>query len=340
MQWHNATDPAFHVSGLPWWEENERQFIRLPLRAREQVRPDIWRLAQMPSGARVRFRSNTTSLAVRVAHGGVVQMWNMAATGHSGIDLYVGESGSEVYWTTSMPSTTESAYESILFEDLTPEEREFTLYLPTYNSLVGLEIGLSASASLSPPTPFALAKPVVFYGSSITQSGCATRPGNGYVPMLGRQLNLNVVNQGYSGNGLGEPEVAQFLAEIDPACFVLDFHVNVPTVEGLREVYLPFYRTLRAAHPDTPILMVSMLEQPKERFLPAIREKRLGQTRVIRDAFETAIQEGDRNVTFCNGAWLIDNTCEGAFVDSLHPNDLGFANMAERLAPILRSILF
>lgn len=340
MTWIAALDPRFTINGLPWLQENEGKFWRLPGRAREKVRPEIWDLAQMPSGGQVRFRSDTTSLRLRVSHSQFVQMWNMPRTGHSTIDLYVGGPGQKRYWIGTNSAGDAPSYESQLFAGLSPEMREYTLYLPTYNDLTDLQIELSPGASLLPPSPFALPKPVVFYGSSITQGGCATRPGDNYVNILGRRLNLEVVNEGYSGNGLGEPEVAGFLAEIDAACFVLDFHCNVETVEGLREVYYPFYRTLREAHPDMPILMVSMLELSQELYRPELVAKRKGQTRVIREAYRRAIREGDDLLTFFDGSWLLDKETDGTLVDGVHPTDLGFARMAERLEPVLRSILF
>ncbi|WP_374713608.1 SGNH/GDSL hydrolase family protein [Symbiobacterium terraclitae] len=340
MTWIAATEPPLQVAGLPWQAENGGRFLRLPERARAQVRPEIWWLARMPSGGQVRFRSDTTSMRLRVSHTEHVHMWNMPRTGHSGIDLYVGGPGVQRYWTSTTPLGESPTYESQLFAGLAPEMREFTLYLPTYNDLTALQIELSPGARVEPPSPFALDRPVVFYGSSITQGGCASRPGNGYVNTLGRLLNVEVVNQGYSGNGLGEPEVAALLAELDPACYVLDFHCNVETAEGLEQVYYPFYRILREAHPTVPIVMVSMLELPQEFYRPEVREKRLGQTRVIREAYGRAIREGDDQLTFVDGSWLLDAETEGAYVDGVHPTDLGFARMARRLKPILRSVLF
>lgn len=340
MRWIQATDTRLQVDGLPWFAENERRFLRLPMRGQTRVRPEIWDLAEMPSGGVVRFRSNTTAVTLRVAHAKPVQMWNMPASGYYGIDIYVNEGGGPRYWGSTRPTTTDLAYETEIFADITPAEREYILYLPTYSTLERLEIGLSDGATLLPPSPYALPKPVVFYGSSITQGGCATRPGNGYVPTLGRLLHVEVVNEGYSGNGLGEPEVAELLSEIDAACFVLDFHCNVTTVDGLQQVHAPFYRTLRAAHPDMPILILSMLALPLELHNKATLQKRLGQTAVLRATYEEAVRNGDRNVHFFDGAWLLTPDSAGAFVDGIHPTDLGFATMAERLAPVLHSILF
>ena len=113
------------------------------------------------------------------------------------------------------------------------------------------------NARIEPPAPFAAAKPVLFYGSSITQGGCASRGGLSYQAMLGRALNLDFVNLGFSGNGRGEPEVARAVAEVDASCFVIEFAQNCPTVEELRERYTPFLEVVRAAHPRTPIVCLT-----------------------------------------------------------------------------------
>lgn len=335
MKWISATDKHFTKSGLPWFAENGGSLARLPVRAFPTLRPEIVQLGSTATGGRVRFRSNTRNLRVRVAHSGDPCMWNMHRVGNSGIDLYAGKQ----IWGTTAWLCPEPTYEHTFFEALEGTEREFTLYLPLYNNVTSLEIGLDDHASILPPSPFAVAKPVVFYGSSITQGGCASRPGNAYPAMIGRQLNLDSVNLGFSGNGLGEPEMARLVAEVDAACFVLDFHINVATPAELRAVYLPFYDTVRASHPDTPIVMLSQIFQTREWTEPRAVEKRHGQTAVIRETLAEAIKRGDRNVHFVDGTWLIGPEAEGAFVDGVHPNDLGFQMMADGLAPVLRSLL-
>jgi lysophospholipase L1-like esterase len=335
MEWINAIDPRFTVSGLPWHAENGGTFARLPLRADGEVRSEIRGLGRKLSGGRIRFRSDTAELHVRVAHSADPGMWNMHRVGNSGLDLYVdGRIWGTTYWQNPEPS-----YEFTFFSGQPRVEREFTLYLPLYNDLTRLEIGLSDGSSVLPPTPFALAKPGVFYGSSITQGGCASRPGNTYPAILSRRLNLDIVNLGFSGNGLGEPEVANLLAEIDAACYVLDFHINVESAEQLRQVYLPFYETLRRRHPEVPILMLSQIFTTREHHEAIWLRKRLEQTAVIREAFTEALRRGDRHVHFCDGTWLIGPEADGAYVDGVHPNDRGFFMMADGLEPVLRDLL-
>lgn len=335
MEWINALDPRFAVSGLHWHAENGGTLARLPLRADELVRPEVKGLGRKLAGGRIRFRSSTTELSVRVAHSADPCMWNMHRVGNSALDLYVGSTG----WGATQWTAPEPAYEFAYFTGQRPVEREFSLYLPLYNDLTRLEIGLSDGAAVLPPSPFALPGPVVYYGSSITMGGCASRPGNAYPAILSRRLNLDMVNLGMSGNGLGEPEVARLIAEIDAACFVLDFHINVKTADELREVYLPFYETIRQRHPETPILMLSQIFTTRERFEPDWLQKRIDQTAVIREAYTEALRRGDQHVHFVDGTWLIGPEDDGAYVDGVHPNDRGFFMMADRLEPVLRDLL-
>lgn len=340
MDWINALDPRFTVNGLYWHAENGGVFARLPLRAGATLRPEVRDLGRHLTGGRVRFRSNTTALAVRVSHSSDLFWFNLHRVGRAGLDLYVGEPGRQTIWGTSMWTQPDTlTYEHSFFAGLDPVEREFTLYLPLYNDLTGLEIGLSDGANISPPAPFALPSPVVFYGSSITQGGCASRPGNTYVNILGRRLNMDVVNLGMSGNGLGEPAVAALLAEIDAACYMLDFHINVLSAEELRAVYFPFYEMIRKARPTVPILLLSQIYTTRERIEPESARKRIEQTAVIREAHAEALRRGDRNVHFYDGTWLIGPEADGAFVDGVHPNDRGFYMMADGLEPVLRDLL-
>lgn len=339
LKWIPAADGRFSVNGLPWLDENGGRLARFPDRAQESVPGTVWSLSSMTSGGRIRFASDSGSFSIRASHGSEPRMIDMSPLGHSGLDLYAGPPGEMNYWGTSTPQFGGETYEHTYFRGLRSEMREFTLYLPTYNDLDMLEIGLDEEALIAVPAPYALDKPVVFYGSSITQGGCASRPGNGYVPVLSREMNVDVVNLGFNGSGKGEPSVCSLLAEIDAACYVLDFHVNLPTAAELEAVYAPFYRQLRSRRPETPILMVSPLYSSSEWYDKQTQAKYGGMRSIIRSVYEEAVAQGDRHVYTVDGCSLIGPGDEGGYVDGLHPNDIGFRQMAERLQPILREVL-
>ena len=163
-------------------------------------------------------------------------------------------------------------YERVLFDfsGQPRAERAITLYLPLYKPVKVAGIGVDEGADVKAASPFAVPKPVVFYGTLITQGGCASRPGMSYTALLGRKLNVDFVNLGFSGNGLGEPEVARAVNEIDAACFVLDFGANHKTGEAMREAYKPFLEAVRAAHPRTPMIVMTPLYTSREERIPAL----------------------------------------------------------------------
>jgi lysophospholipase L1-like esterase len=183
-----------------------------------------------------------------------------------------------------------------------------------------------------------MAKPVVFYGTSITQGGCASRSGMSYQAILGRMLDIDFVNLGFSGNGMGEPEMAKAVARIDAACFVLDFAQNNPTLDSLEKVYAPFLETLRSAHPDTPILAITPIYSTREAGVDPQNELQRKRDHIRRVA-SRAIAAGDQHLEVIEGTDLLGPGRGDGLVDGTHPNDLGFQWMAEGLAVRLRQML-
>jgi lysophospholipase L1-like esterase len=337
LRWIDLPNAQLEVDGLPWFAENNAAFVRLPLRLKDTFRPPVWNLAQSPSGARIRFRTDASSIAVRLEYPHPPGMRNMHAFGQTGIDLYT----DGVYRGTAIADQDAKPgkiYEHRYFSGAPRVEREVTLYLSLYSPVKVLAVGVDTEAKLKPAKPFALPKPVVFYGTSITQGGCASRSGMAYQAILGRMLNLDFVNLGFSGNGRGEPEVARAVAEIDASCFVFDFAQNNPTVESLAEVYAPFLRTIREKHPDTPIVAITPIYAAAEfREQPAARLD--GMRTLIRRVVSERIAAGDRRLQLVEGTDLLGPTQGDGLVDGTHPNDLGFERMAEGLALRLGKVL-
>jgi lysophospholipase L1-like esterase len=213
-----------------------------------------------------------------------------------------------------------------------------TLYLPLYKPVKVIGVGVEEGAKLMPARPFAVPRPVVFYGTSITQGGCASRSGMSYQAILGRLLNLDHVNLGFSGNGKGEPEMARAVAEVDAAVYVLDFAQNNRTVESLAEVYAPFIETLRAKRPNTPIVAITPIYAASEAFATAPTNQDAMRAH-IRQVVARAIAAGDKNLQLVEGTDLLGPGRVDGLVDGTHPNDLGSQWMADGLAPRLRKVL-
>ena len=190
------------------------------------MRQPVWS-CKCPASANVAFCSDTTRLAIKALARDAGYMHHMPLTGSNGLAVFVGNPGCKLrLWRTTAPDQGSPAFERVLLENLPKKMREFRLYLPLYKALDKLELGLTPGAKILPPSPYALPKPVVFYGTSITQGGCANTAGTDFVSSLGRMLNLHMINLGFSGNGRGEPELAHLIAEIDAALYVLDYAAN------------------------------------------------------------------------------------------------------------------
>jgi lysophospholipase L1-like esterase len=340
LRWFSLPNASVAVHGLPWYAENNGALTRLPLRSKESFRPAVWSLAQSPSGGRIRFRTDTRVLALRLAFPSPPNMANMHAYGQTGVDVYA----DGVYISTAIADKAARAsnvleHVSFDFVDKPRTEREITLYLPLYKPVKVCGIGVDKDAKVSLPKPFALPKPVVFYGTSITQGGCASRPGMSYPAILGRMLNVDFVNLGFSGNGLGEPEVARAVAEIDAACFVLDFGANHKTFDDMERAYAPFLETLREKHPHAPILALTPIYTVREIRFESLGRDWSKRREHIREVVNRRVAAGDNHLHLVEGTDLLGPSRADGLVDGGHPNDLGFHWMAEGLAPSLRKLL-
>ena len=336
LRWVTLPSAEVQINGLPWYAENGGELSRLPVKLKDTYRQPVWELAQDPSGGRIRFRTNSSVVTIRLEYPRPPAMKNMHPFGQSGVDLYA----DGVYRGTAIAELDYKPGKTIeftYFKDQPRIDREITLYLPLYIPVKVLGIGLDAEAHVQPAKPFAVSDPVVFYGTSITQGGCASRPGMSYQAILARKLNLDFVNLGFSGNGKGEPELARAVASIHASFYVLDFAQNNATVESLSKVYAPFLDVIRSAHPETPILVVTPIYMARESWS---RDAQLdGMRELIREVAAQRIAAGDRHLEIVEGTDLLGPSRGDGLVDGVHPNDLGFEWMAEGLAGRVEKML-
>lgn len=338
LKWHDAGSRRLPVRGLAWFDPHDPRWCRLPPRAERKVRPAVWSLSQHLAGARICFKTDSSRIVLRVKRGAEGVMPHMPATGSHGMALYEGRGATMRPWCGVVPDPAQPEYERELFRDIPKQMREFTLYLPLYSSLKRLSIGLLPGAVIKPPTPLSLAKPVVFYGTSITQGGCASLPGSDHVATIGRRLNLDVINLGFSGNGQGEPEVAEFISEIDAALFVLCYSENADQAKLLRTLQ-PFIRIIRRRHPHTPILLVGALSFWQQAYSAGSVMDHERKNDIMRETCLRLRRAGDSRIQFVHGAAIMPPGSDAAFVDGVHPTDHGFQIMAERLVPVIRESL-
>ena len=313
-----------------------RWFDRLPSAAQAKVTEKVWNLSHDSAGLMVRFRTDASAIwANYTLRSERLAGPNMTAIGASGIDLYARDAQGNWKWA-GVTRPEKKEVRQVILSGLAPGLREYAAYLPLYNGIQSLEIGVSAGAKfegLSPRT----AKPIVFYGTSITHGASASRPGIVHTAILGRQLDLPVINLGFSGNGRMDIEVGEFLTKIDAAVFVIDCLPNMSPV-SVRQKCPPLVRLLKAAHPDTPVVLVEDRRFANEWIWPAKKAFHDENHAALRECFDTLQKEGLSRLSYIFGDTLIGDDTEGS-TDGSHPNDLGFTRQAALFLPILRNAL-
>jgi len=324
------------------WTDTESPYDRFPARAKGVVPDGPWYLSKHSAGLAVRFITDASWIACRwkliSSH---LAMEHMPATGVSGVDLYMRLApdqqkppGQAWHWI-GVGRPRQQEMEARIAGGIPAGEHEFILYFPLYNGVTSLQIGVPADAKIVPAPE--RGKPIVFWGSSITQGGCAARPGMAYPAILGRWLDVPTINLGFSGNGKMDPPITKLLTELDVAAYVIDCCPNMPP-QMIEERTEPLVRELRAAHPDVPILLVENIEYQASAALPGAKKAYLSKNEKLRAAYERLVQAGVNGLIYVPGEQLLGNDGE-ATVDGTHPTDLGFMRMAQALRPILAEAL-
>ncbi len=343
--------PAEPVPNLAWtdirelgvegqgWTDTKAPYDRLPAKAEGKVRSAVWNLSRHSAGLHVRFITDARVIHARwVLTSSSLAMPHMAATGVSGLDLYVKtERGAWRWLAVGKPESQTNTCR--LVGGLPSGKREYLLYLPLYNGTRLVELGVPVGTTLAKAGPWGpgTRKPMVFYGTSILQGGCASRPGMVHSAILGRRFQFPHINLGFSGNGRMEPELADLLAELDPSVYVLDCLPNMDAA-GVRERVEPFVRKLRTARPHTPIVLVEDRSYADAFLVASKREHNDTSRLALKAAFENLKKSGVKDLHYLQGAALLGDDGEGT-VDSSHPNDLGFMRQADAFARVLGPLL-
>lgn len=334
VTWYDARNIGVEGKG---YSDTEGYYDRLPGRAHGLVRQVVWDLSRQSAGMCVHFATDSASIHVRwTLRLSRLAMPHMAATGISGVDLYALDDAGRWRWLAVGQPDGYPVLEQKLVDGLAPGLRQYRLYLPLYNGVESVEIGVDKAAVFQPIPP-RTTKPIVFYGSSIVQGACASRPGMHHVAILGRRLNQPVVNLGFSGNALMEPELAQLVAELDPSIFVLDALPNM-NAALIAERFAPFVRTLRSAHTETPIVLVEDRAFTNTLFLPAKQAHHAATRQAWNTACAELLRSGVKGLHLVERDNLYGRDGE-ASVDGSHPTDLGFVRMADALEPVLSALL-
>ncbi len=335
MKYYSILEAPIEVTGLS--VKQDGKFYRLPLEIIDRISDGVRTLAKDSAGGCVRFSTDSKNVEVKVTlkNGGC--MSHMPLTGMSGTDIYF----DGLFTATARPDSAQKTEYSGVGTRPTVLEKgmhKVECFLPLYNGITAMEIGIDDDATLAAPPKYTVEKPVCFYGSSITQGGCASKPGNSHAAFLARWLDFPQINLGFSGNAKGEPLMARYIATLDMSAFVLDYDHNAPDVEHLAATHSKFFNIVREAQPELPIVIVSM---PDFDVLPSDRIRR---REIIKNTFFEAVRAGDKKVWFVDGESLFGtydtlNDRRACTVDGCHPNDLGFYRMADVIRPVLTEAL-
>ncbi|MBR6270586.1 MAG: hypothetical protein IKR26_00300 [Lachnospiraceae bacterium] len=346
VSWEKATvyrlpcEP-FEICGLLSAEPGEIK--RLPDEVALQCNEPLRQMYVCPSGGRIRFCTDSEKIIIKCAEPDMLPSPHMAFTGSHCFDLYADREYIGVF----RPDTSGSGkhvsrkdfYTSQGYDSLLRlhghKMREILIHFPLYSRVDEVLIALDEGSAVSPPAPYKAEKPFVFYGTSVTQGGCVSHPGNNYPAILSRWLDSDFINLGFSDGGRGEQDMAKYIATLDMSALVLNYDGNVRNPERLSEVYEPFYRTVRDARPGLPIVFATnMFDYYGDDFTARGRD-------LIKEIYLRVSAE-DKNVYFIDGLAAIapyggTDTCS---VEHCHANDLGSWVYAKALEPLLRKIIF
>lgn len=346
IEWFSVQEYPFMTYGVTY-SEQEGLYRRLPKATADATNDGVAYLSKNTAGGRIRFCTDSPYIVVRVEEPFEVPASHMTIVGKCGVSLFVDKK----FVGTIMPSyeqivngdSARGGTGKIVFDGIKhpyktnggPYQAE--LFLPLYSAVESVYIGLKKGCVLQAPSGYKHSRPVLFYGSSITQGGCAGKPGDDYVNRLCRMLDTDILNLGFSGSAKAEQVMAEYIANCNPSVFVLDYDHNAPDAEHLAKTHFALYERVRKAHPITPIIMMTM---------PAIdgyqeRDWNKPRREEIFKSFEKAKGTGDENVYLidCYGCFGSLENGECGTVDDCHPDSLGFLRMAERVYPLLNRLL-
>jgi len=313
-------------------------YKRFPDSLSSLLRLPVWKLSTNSTGLAIYFESNSTQINAKWKTGVTTQFPHVAATLVKGLDLYALDHEQWYYVGIGKPNH-DSYQDATIVKGLDGKSRPYLLYLPDYETIDSLFIGVDSNAFVQPVSSsvFAHKKPVVFYGTSIVQGASAMRSGMAYPAIIERRLQRETINLGFSGNGQLDSMLAVIMANIDASCYVIDCGPNL-SPQLAAERTLPFLKQLRKLSPTTPILLVEQIEYPTARFISSLDEKIKSINHSFLDAFQLMKKGGDHNLYYLSSKGLIGEDGEST-VDGVHLTDLGFFRMAEGLIKKLQTII-
>lgn len=331
MKAYSIFEKPIKVFGIPNFERDKR-LTRLPDEVIENV-PSLDFLGRRCPGGRVGFKTNSKSIGVRIKYKTLSVDIGMSIYSCQSAFVFEGSKQNSKYLGLISPYN----YESLEFErtlNRSGEMDDILILLPRNEIIESVEVLIEDNAQLLPPTEYKYSKPILYYGSSITEGGISCNPSNAYNAIISRHLDVDYINFGFSGNAKGELAMADYINTLDFSIFVYDYDHNAPTAEHLKATHEPFFKRIREKHPSVPVVM---LTRPYANY----GEDEYARKEIVKATYENAIKNGDKNVYFIDGEDYFKDFCdkELCFIDTIHPNDLGFYRMAQVVEPVIKGIL-
>ena len=324
LVYYNAND--FNVYGVTYANGIYR---RMPYDVAKTISENVALISLECAGGRVRFATDSPYIAIFVKYRSVAKVSNYSFTATMGFDLY----SNMRYIGSYVPAMdTVNNFESVIDLEKPNGVQEYTLNFPVCSEIEELYIGVKRGSEINKGCNYAIKKPIVFYGSSVTQGSCASRPGNTYPNMISRALDCDYINLGFWGNAMGEEQMAKYIAGLDMSVFVYDYDYNAPNAEYLKATHEKMFNIIRECQPDLPIIM---LTAPKCYTTPQDEER----IAIIKQTYENAILKGDKKVCFISGVEMLSAVKDTALADNIHPGDSGFISMASHITKELKLLL-
>jgi len=330
----DASSDSVKMFGLMSDEENH--FLRMPLKIAKEVSEGVLYLATNTSGGRIAFKTNTKNLTIHVSYDFLDHLPHMAQTGSAGFSLNEIVKGKQLHCHTfTFNFDSYKGYKASIKTLKGNKEREFVLYFPLYNEVKSLYLEIDKNAYIMPFDPYRDIKPILYYGSSITQGGCSSRPDTCYQGLVSKWTNIDYINLGFSGSCKAEDKMSLYISSLDPSVFVYDYDYNTNSVEHLKSTHEKLFLNFRKNHPNTPIIIMSAVNYYTEGKDANLKDRRL----VVKETYDNAIKNGDKNVYFIDGKNILPKELRyEATVDGCHPTDLGFYFMAKAVYKVLKQI--
>ncbi len=330
MKTYRYSDPPVKVYGLPELNKTGR-LVRLPDDVIEKV-PSLSHYGRRCPGARMELQTDAKSITVGIEFKTLSVDVGMSLYSCQSAYVTVGEHTEAEYIGLVNPKNYEDKTVEKVFS-LSGKMQNVTVWLPRNEQLESIWVSVPDEAEVKAPVGYKYEKPIVYYGSSITEGGCCCNIFNAYNAIICRHLDADYINLGFSGSAKGEMPIADYIASLDMSIFVYDYDHNAPTVKHLKDTHEPFFKRIRESRPDLPVIMMT---RPKVRYTEEERQRR----QVVRQTYENALASGDKNVYFLDGETFYGEADrELCSTDLIHPNDIGFLRMAEKIEPLIKALL-